>query len=284
VPPRAEPWSFEGRVMVVTGAAQGVGEATARLMAARGAAGLALLDRNRAGIEALAEELGRAGTPCEPIPVELERVEECFAAIDRAAARFGTLSGLVNAAALTDRGTIDNTTVELFDRLIAVDARAPFFLIQRILPHLRRAGGGTIVNLLSLTIWSGPAYLAAYVAAKGALAAITRNVAAAVIKDRVRVNGLNLGWTVTPAERRVQTEVHGRPPDWPEIEGARQPMGRLLTPEDAARAICFLASDESALMTGAIVDFDQRVVGVTPPSLRFEPDPSGSSGQSRSLS
>lgn len=129
MPPRAEPWSFEGRVVVVTGAAQGVGEATARLMAARGAAGLALLDRNRTGIEALAEELGRAGTPCEPIPVELERVEECFAAIDRAAARFGTLSGLVNAAALTDRGTIDDTTVELFDRLIAVDARAPFFLI-----------------------------------------------------------------------------------------------------------------------------------------------------------
>lgn len=267
-----EPWSFKGRVMVVTGAAQGVGEATARLMAARGASGLALLDRNRAGIEALASELEAAGVPCEPIPVELAEVGQCFAAIDRAAERFGALHGLVNAAALTDRGTIDDTTPELFDRLVAVDARAPFFLIQRILPHLRRAGGGTIVNLLSLTIYSGPAYLAPYVAAKGALAAITRNVAAAVIKDRVRVNGLNLGWTVTPNERLVQTTVHGRPPDWPEVEGARQPMGRLLTAEDAARAVCFLASDESALMTGAIVDFDQRVVGVTPPSLRFEPN------------
>lgn len=262
----AEPWSFAGRVMVVTGAAQGVGEATARLMAARGAAGLVLLDRNRAGIEALAAELGAAGTPCEPIPVELVEVEACRAAIDRAGARFGTLSGLVNAAALTDRGTIDDTTPELFDRLIAVDARAPFFLIQRILPWLRRAGGGTIVNVVSQTIWSGPDYLAPYVAAKGALAAITRNVAAAVIKDRIRVTGLNLGWTVTPSEHLVQTRVHGRPENWAEIEGARQPMGRLLDARDAARAICFLASDESALMTGTIVDFDQRVVGVLAPS------------------
>ena len=89
---RAEPWSFAGRVLVVTGAAQGVGEATARLMAARGAAGLALLDRNRDGIEALAGELERAGTPAEPIPVELAQVEDCFAAIDRAAARSGRVA------------------------------------------------------------------------------------------------------------------------------------------------------------------------------------------------
>jgi NAD(P)-dependent dehydrogenase (short-subunit alcohol dehydrogenase family) len=252
--------------MVVTGAAQGVGEATARLMAARRAAGLALLDRNRAGIEALAAELAAAGTACEPIVVELAEVEACRAAIDRAGARFGALSGLVNAAALTDRGTIDDTTPELFDRMMAVDARAPFFLIQRILPWLRRAGGGTIVNVISQTIWSGPDYLAPYVAAKGALAAVTRNVAAAVIRDRIRVTGLNLGWTVTPSEHLVQTRVHGRPENWVELEGARQPMGRLLTAEDAARAICFLASEESALMTGTIVDFDQRVVGVLAPS------------------
>jgi NAD(P)-dependent dehydrogenase (short-subunit alcohol dehydrogenase family) len=150
--------------------------------------------------------------------------------------------------------------------MMAVDARAPFFLIQRILPWLRRAGGGTIVNVISQTIWSGPDYLAPYVAAKGALAAVTRNVAAAVIRDRIRVTGLNLGWTVTPSEHLVQTRVHGRPENWVELEGARQPMGRLLTAEDAARAICFLASEESALMTGTIVDFDQRVVGVLAPS------------------
>ena len=93
---------------------------------------------------------------------------------------------------------------------------------------------------------------------------MTRNIAASVARDRIRVNGLNLGWTLTPNERRLQVEVHGRPPDWPDRVGRAQPFGRLLAPEDAARAICFLACDESALMTGAIVDFEQLVMGTYP--------------------
>ena len=185
-------------------------------------------------------------------------------AIDRAAAHFGALHGLVNAAGLTDRGTIDDTSPELFDRIFAVDARAPFFLVQRILPWLRRAGGGTIVNIVSITVHGGTPQLAAYVGAKGALAAMTRNIAAAVARDRIRVNGLNLGWTLTPNEERVQTGFHGRPPGWAEVVGRRQPFGRLLTPRDAARAVAFLASDESGLMTGALVDFEQQVMGAYP--------------------
>jgi NAD(P)-dependent dehydrogenase (short-subunit alcohol dehydrogenase family) len=195
---------------------------------------------------------------------DLADVGQCFAAIDRAGERFGALHGLVNAAGVTDRGTIDDTTPELFERVFAVDARAPFFLIQRVLPWLRRAGGGTIVNVVSITVHGGTPQLAAYVAAKGALAAMTRNIAAAVAKDRVRVNGLNLGWTVTPNERRVQTEVHGRPQDWAEAVGRSQPFGRLLTAEDAARAIAFLASGESGLMIGTLVDFEQQVLGAYP--------------------
>ena len=172
------------------------------------------------------------------------------------------LHGLINAAGLTDRGTIDDTSPELFDRIFAVDARAPFFLIQRVLPWLRRAGGGTIVNVISITVHGGTPHLA-YVGAKGALAA-TRNIAAAVGRDRVWVNGLNLGWTVTPGERVVQTQTHGWPPDWDQAVGASQPFGRLLTPIDAARAIAFLASDRSGLMTGALVDFEQQVMGAYP--------------------
>ncbi len=256
--------SFRGRVAVITGAAQGVGEATARLFAARDAAGLALVDRQGERLDALAHELSEEGCPAEPICVDLAEVDACFRAIDRAAARFGSLHCLVNAAGLTDRGTIEDTTPELFDRLMAVDARAPFFLIQRILPHLRRAGGGTVVNIVSITVHGGLPHLAPYVAAKGALAAVTRNIAAALVRDRIRVNGLNLGWTLTPAEHRVQTEHHGLPEDWAERAGRELPFGRLLSAADAARAIAFLASDESGLMTGALVDFDQQVVGAYP--------------------
>lgn len=260
----AEAWSFADRVMLVTGAAQGVGEATARLMAERGAAGLALVDRNADRLAEVAAAITSTGCPAEPFPAELAEVAACFSAVDRAAERFGALHGLVNAAGLTDRGTIDDTTPELFDAIFAVDARAPFFLIQRALPWLRRAGGGTIVNIVSITVHGGTPQLTAYVGAKGALAAMTRNIAAAVARDRVRVNGLNLGWTVTPGEHAVQMGTHGRPPGWDEVVGAAQPFGRLLTPLDAARAIAFLASDESGLMTGALIDFEQRVMGTYP--------------------
>ena len=212
----------------------------------------------------MAAAIAQAGCPAEAIAADLAEVAACFAAVDRAAERFGALHGLVNAAGLTDRGTIDDTTPELFDRIFAVDARAPFFLIQRVLPWLRRAGGGTIVNVVSITVHGGTPQLAAYVGAKGALAAMTKNIAAAVARDRVRVNGLNLGWTVTPGERAVQTRTHGRSPDWDRAVGAAQPFGRLLAPLDAARAIAFLASDESGLMTGALVDFEQQVMGAYP--------------------
>ena len=131
---------------------------------------------------------------------------------------------------------------------------------------MKRAGGGTIVNVISITIHCGAPYLTPYVGAKAALAAMTRNIAASVARDRVRVNGLNLGWTATPHEQVVQTEVHGRSPDWAERVGREQPFGRLLTAEDAARALCFLASDESGLMTGALIDFEQHVMGGPAPA------------------
>lgn len=256
--------AFAGRVMLVTGAAQGIGEATARLMAERGVAALALVDRNREPLGRVAAELAKAVPRVEAIVADLAEVGRATDAVDVAVRRLGALHGVVNAAGITDRGGIEDTTPDLFDRIFAVNARAPFFIIQRALPHLRRAGSGTIVNVLSITIWGGTPQLTAYVGAKGALAVMTRNIAASVARDRIRVNVLNLGWTLTPNEERLQVEVHGRSPDWAKRVGRTQPFGRLLAPEDAARAICFLASEESALMTGAIVDFEQQVMGTYP--------------------
>ena len=171
--------------------------------------------------------IAAGGCPALPIVADLAEVPNA-AGVDRAAEHFGALHGLVNAAGITDRGTIDDTTPELFERIFAVDARAPFFLIQRVLPWLRRAGGGTIVNVCSINVHGGTPQLTAYVGAKAALAAMTKNIAAAVARDRVRVNGLNLGWTLTPNEHGCRPECTGGRRTGPRRSGRAQPFGRLL--------------------------------------------------------
>ena len=90
---------------------------------------------------------------------------------------------------------------------------------------------------------------------------LTRSIANAVKRDRIRVNTLNIGWTNTPREHVVQTEVHARPENWLETASAVQPFGRLIEIDDVARAVAFMASDESGLLTGAIIDFDQTITG-----------------------
>jgi NAD(P)-dependent dehydrogenase (short-subunit alcohol dehydrogenase family) len=253
---------FKGKHAVVTGGTQGLGEATARLFAERGAAGLVICGRNRERGRAVAADLAKAGCPTRFVEADLARVEDCRKVVAEAAAAFGGLDALVNAAAITDRGTILDTSPELFDRMFAINVRAPFFLMQDAAKLMRRGrAGGAIVNVLSMSSHGGQPFLAAYSAAKGALATLTRNAAYALMRDRIRVNGLNLGWMDTPGEHAIQTLFHGRPASWLEEAEKDKPFGRLIKTSEAARAIAFLGSDESGLMTGALVDFDQSVVG-----------------------
>jgi NAD(P)-dependent dehydrogenase (short-subunit alcohol dehydrogenase family) len=125
----------------------------------------------------------------------------------------------------------------------------------------RHRAEGAIANIGSIVAHGGPPFLIAYSASKGALAIMTRALANALKGDRIRVNTLNIGWTNTPREHLVQTEVHHRPQDWLTQASAAQPFGRLLQPDEVARAIAFLCSAESGLMTGAVIDFDQQVIG-----------------------
>lgn len=259
-PPRA----FAGKRVLVTGAGQGVGEATATLMADRGAKAVAICGRDGAKLARTEAALRERGADTLSVPFDLADVPACQAFVDRAAETFGGVDILVNAAGLTDRGTVDDTDPAMFDMQFAINARAPFFLMQRAIPHMRRAGGGTVVNVVSIVAHGGPPFIVAYCGAKAALAAMTKNVANAVLRDRIRVNGLNMGWTSTPQEHMVQTRTHRRGADWQAEVEAGQPFGRLLLPIEVARAVAFLASDESGLMTGAVVDFDQQVIGTMP--------------------
>ena len=273
----AFPQQFAGKVAVITGGTQGLGETIARLFAARGAAGLVICGRNAERGAAVAADLTAGGCRTVFVRADLEHVADCRAVIAAADTAFGKVDVLVNAAAITDRGTILDTSEELFDRMFAVNVRAPFFLIQDAAKIMRREKiTGTIVNIQSISGHGGQSFISAYCASKGALATLTKNVGFALMADRIRVNGLNIGWMDSPGEHRIQTEYHGSDANWLAAAEARQPFGRLIKTGEVARAVAYLASDESGLMTGSVIDFDQQIIGAgdTPahPQRRL-PDP-----------
>jgi NAD(P)-dependent dehydrogenase (short-subunit alcohol dehydrogenase family) len=163
---------------------------------------------------------------------------------------------------MTDRGTLLDTDPALFDRIFAVNVRAPFFLMQEAVNHMRADGiEGRIVNIGSMSALAGQPMLAAYCSSKGALATLTRNSAYALLRNRIRVNALNIGWMASEGEDRIQREHHGAAPDWQDAAGKAQPFGRLIDPWEVARAVAFLASSESGLMTGSVIEYDQSIWG-----------------------
>lgn len=254
---------LDRKIAVVTGGTQGLGAEVARLFAERGAAGLVICGRNQDKGEAKAREItARYGTQVHFVAADLGEVADCRRVIAAADEQFGRLDALVNVAAITDRGTILDTDEALFDRMFAVNTRAPFFLIQDAVKLMLRDGiEGTIVNISSMSAMAGQPFIAAYCASKGALDTLTRNVAFGLLKNRIRCNGLNIGWMSSDGEDRIQREYHRAPADWLQEAAARQPFGRLVDPAEVARACAYLSSDESGLMTGATINFDQSIWG-----------------------
>lgn len=253
---------LQGKVAIVTGGTQGLGAAIATLFAERGAKGIVICGRNAAKGTAQADKLNALGTQAVYVQADLENVEDCRRVVQQADARFGRVDMLVNAAAITDRGTILDTDPMLFDRMFAVNVRAPFFLMQEAIAIMRReAIEGSIVNIGSMSAMAGQPFLAAYCASKGALSTLTRNTAYALLRNRIRVNGLNIGWMASEGEDRIQREFHHADADWLEKVAARQPNGRLVDPREVARAVAFLCSAESGLMSGSVIEYDQSVWG-----------------------
>lgn len=253
--------SLKDKVVVITGGTQGVGEAIARAAAQAGAAGLCVTGRNQQRGDAVAADIGKSGCPTIFVAAELGDPAACRNIVAQAEKKFGRVDGLVNAAGLTDRGTIDDTTVELWDRLFAVNVRAPFILTQEVVKRLKaQKRPGSIVNIITMSSHGGQPFLTAYSSSKGALAILTKNTAHALRKHRIRVNGLNIGWTDTPGEHVIQ-QRDGNPKDWLEKAEPRQPFGRLIKPHDVATASVYLLSEAAEMMTGALIDFDQNVMG-----------------------
>ena len=245
---------LDGKTILITGAARGIGAAIAHQAADSGAAGLLLSDRDPIPFDLpcpTAHVIADLSDPTAPERIAREGVE-----------RFGQIDGLVNAAGLTTRGSFLDGSAELWDTLFAVNARAAFLLMAQVIAQLLdRKSSGSIVNIQSMNAHCGAPDLAIYAATKGALQTLTKNAANAHLADRIRVNGINLGWVATESERHLHAVTLGKGDAWIDEAAKSKPLGRLVTETEAARTAIYLLSDASAPMTGVSVDLEQAVTG-----------------------
>ncbi|RWQ35659.1 MAG: SDR family oxidoreductase [Mesorhizobium sp.] len=253
---------LDDKVVLVTGATQGIGRAIAETLAHSGAGGLLVTGREPVRGSEVAAALSEIGTPTAFVAADLADPEAPTRLVEECVGRFGRIDALVNAAGLTNRASFLDASLDDWAALFAVNVRAPFFLMQAAIAQMIKQGqGGAIVNILSINAHCGSPELAVYSATKGALATLTRNAANAHRFDRIRVNGINVGWTDTPAERIMQAQTLGHGPGWLDAANASQPFGRLLAADEVANLAVFLLSDASGPMTGALIDQEQWVVG-----------------------
>ena len=243
------------KVIIVTGSTMGVGEAIARRIVAEGGRVL-IHGREQPLGEKIVSELGDRATLlindlADPdAPTEL---------VNSALKNFGQIDGLVNNAAVTTRATLEECDAATFDRIIAINLRAPLLLIRAALPHLLKSRG-SVLNIGSVNAYCGAANLMPYSVSKGGMMTLTRNLADAYCATGLRINQVNLGWVLTDNEKRLM-EAGGHPADWwknPPRDGA--PTGRLMLPEEIATAAVYWLGDESHPISGSVLELNQYPV------------------------
>jgi NAD(P)-dependent dehydrogenase (short-subunit alcohol dehydrogenase family) len=250
-----------GQVVLVSGGTQGVGAGVARA-AVREGARVVVTGRRREVGHALVAELTGTGGEAAFVGCDVADIEQVRSAFAEAVRAFGRVDALVNSAGLTSRGTLLDTSPELFDAHIAINLRGPFFLMQEyVRARLAERLPGSVVNIISTAEHGGQAFLAPYVAAKAGLAGLTRNAAHAHRWDRIRINGVNIGWTATEGEDATQRTFHDAETGWEERAAKDLPMGRLGDVDEIADFIVFLLSPRSGVVTGSVMDWDQIVLG-----------------------
>jgi 3-oxoacyl-[acyl-carrier protein] reductase len=242
------------RVAIVTGAAGGLGSATARLLAERGH-DLALVDVREDALKEVAGKLA-PGVRLETMAADLSSTADCERVVAETIAHFGRVDILVNAAAVLARRALDDVTAESFDRIFSINARAPFFLARAAIRDMEKRGWGRIVNVTSTGVYEGGVNMtsAPYEASKGAVAVFTKMFAKFGASKGILVN------TVCPGGMRTSMLLDGTPADVVKGIEAKIPVGRLADPVEVARIIAWLAGDESSYATGATFDINGGLV------------------------
>jgi len=245
---------LQGKVIVVTGAAQGIGFECARMAAAEGAS-VVLGDIQKERGEESAAKIRATGGQAIFQLADLTEESQCAALVAAAEKKFGKLDGLVNNAGWFPRARLEETTTELWDKVLNVNLRSAFYVTKFAVPRMRESKGGSIVNMGSINGIQGLPNLVAYAAAKGGLLSMTRTLAGALAADRIRVNFIIPGWIATEGELTIQ-KGEGRGIEDLARAGKRLPLGRMQTVEDTAYAAIYLLSDEAAQVTAAVLNVD----------------------------
>jgi NAD(P)-dependent dehydrogenase (short-subunit alcohol dehydrogenase family) len=245
---------LKDRVIVVTGAAQGIGFGCARLLAAEGAS-VVLGDIQKERGEQSAASIRKEGGEAVFCAADVKDEGQCAGLIDKSVQTYGKLDGLVNNAGWFPRATLEQTTTELWERVLQVNLRSAFYCCKHAVPKMRQANGGSIVNIGSICGIQSLPNLVAYGAAKGGLLSLTRTLAGALSDDRIRVNYVIPGWVLSEGELAIQ-RAQGHSEDLLRKEGEKLRFGRQQKPLDAAYAVVYLLSDESSQVTGTIMHVD----------------------------
>jgi NAD(P)-dependent dehydrogenase (short-subunit alcohol dehydrogenase family) len=248
--------------VIISGGTQGLGLAIAKVMARQGCPHIVISGRAPEKGAAAAQEVTALGTDCHYITCDVAIESDCRNLVAAALDRFGSVNALVNCAATTTRGSILDTGITRWHEHLAINLTGPFLLMQGVAQHLDDTGKpGSLVNILSTSAHVGQSFLAPYSASKGGLMTLTKNAANALLAKRIRVNAVAPGWMDTPAEDMIQKTFHDAPDNWLEAAEASMPMGQLAKPDQLAPLIAWLLSPNSGVITGAVIDYDQQVVG-----------------------
>jgi NAD(P)-dependent dehydrogenase (short-subunit alcohol dehydrogenase family) len=246
----------DGKVAIVTGGATGIGRGISEVLAREGAK-VVVANRNAERGEEAAQAIRAAGGDAHFVKTDVAREEDCRNLVAEAVRHFGRLDALVNNAGIFPRSTLEETTSELWDQIFDVNLKGAFLCCKYAVPEMRKAGGGCIVNIGSANAYVGAPNLFAYSVSKGGMITMTRNLANALAKDRIRVNFVNPGWVITEMEIDIQAG-EGHDEAWIEEMGKKMPLGRHQVPEDAAYAVLYLVSDEASQVNGEQLGVDGR--------------------------
>jgi NAD(P)-dependent dehydrogenase (short-subunit alcohol dehydrogenase family) len=251
---RAKCRALEGKVALITGAAAGIGRATALLFAEEGAR-VAVMDRNEAEGRAVVEEIEEAGGRALFLAADVTSARDCESAVAATVAAWGGLNILFNNAGIIRRASVLGTSEEEWDRVMATNLKSIFLLSRLVIPIMAKAGGGAIVNTASGWGIAGGRDAAVYCASKGAVVLLTKAMAIDHGRQGIRVNCVCPGDTDTAMLRHEASEL-GIPIEEFLAESADRPLGRMGTPEEVAQAVLFLASDSSSFITGTALVVD----------------------------